>query len=72
VLVTLHNTVTMTLPVWIAGSLLQSVYLVVDLVPVYLLYVVRWFELCCRGARLVFPSFWSCPVVPACCWMLAG
>ena len=56
-LVTIYNTVIMTLPLLIAGSLLQSVYLVVDLVPVYLLYVVRWFELCCRGARLVFHSF---------------
>jgi hypothetical protein len=57
VLVTLHNTVIITLSLWTAGSLLQSVYLVVDLVPVYLPYVVRWFELCCRDARLVFPFF---------------
>ena len=70
-LVTLHNTVVMTLPLWIAGSLLQYVYLVVDLVPVYLLYVVRWFESCCSDVRLVFPSFW-CPVVLVCCWMLVA
>ena len=40
-LVILRNTVIMALPLWTAGSLLQSVYVVVDLVPVYLLYVVR-------------------------------
>jgi hypothetical protein len=40
-LVTQHNTVIMTLPRWIEDSFLQSVYLVMDLVSVYLLYVVR-------------------------------
>jgi hypothetical protein len=38
VLVTLHGNVIMTLSLWIAYSLLESVYLVADLVPVYLLW----------------------------------